>query len=398
MPSIGRFLGLVPAVLLAGALEAAAASFQFDNVIYEWPENGRRVTRPDSVLLSPDRDSDFAIEIFRSARRPPNVEAWLTSRMAELLGDDAQPEGDFPIQRLRQGEVSMVLAGQAVDGNPQMFFAILIGDRVELVRLDYRGDIVDMEAVVAKYVLPLVSSLRLVSAGAAPLLGPPTPGPLDGIYYAQGVGYGFAGLELAHHFLMLSGDGYFFEGLPEGIGTAGLDYGPVLAAQPDDAGTYRVDGDAIRFSYADGAVQELSFTPGADRLGIGSREYRITVPAEDGLLLEGRYSRGSYTQFSPGSGTVGGVYSGSRYMFGRDGQFTSDRYGGAFGNFETGTGDLRGGFATGAGPDVVAGTYRVEGGALVLTDSAGETVRHSLAIVVDGMIAIDGAIYLRDDD
>jgi hypothetical protein len=392
---------LVPALALATLLSggAHAASFQYDNVIYQWPEDARRSTNEDSVRLTLD-DADFAIRIFRSARSPADLQAWLTGQMAALVEEDETVEAAFPVTEQRQGGITYAIGGQSVDGMLQMGFALVIGDRAQMIVLDYWGDDGETQlgAVVEKYVQPMLSSLQFVSAGAEPLLGPPEPGPYDGVWYAQAMGYGLNGIELDHRFLMLSPEGWFFEDVPEGVGTPGFDFVAALAARPDDAGTYRVADGVLRFAYADGSVEEQSLAAGDEgTLVIDDVEYLALAPVADGLVLDGVYSRSSYTQFGPGTGIVGGTYIASSFAFTADGHYTAGHFAGTSASFETAAGDHTGGFTTGSDNPDVAGTYRVEAGVLVLTDSSGTTERRSLVVIVDGMIAIDGSVYLRDD-
>ncbi|MEZ5668281.1 MAG: hypothetical protein R3F55_12750 [Alphaproteobacteria bacterium] len=401
MPSVPavRFaiLLLASAPLATGA---GAATFQYDNVVYDWPDEGRRVVQDGWVRLTLDGDAPFAIRIFRSEQRPRDPAAWLERRMDFVVEDDETVDFRVPMDSLDLGAIPVTAGGQSVDGDMQLFMAMQVGDRIELVMLDYWGDnpADAVAALVEREVVPLMLSMRFVSEGAPPLLEPASPGPLDGVFYANTMGYGLNGIELQHHFLMLSADGYFFEDVPAGAGTAGFDFGAALSGRPDDAGTYRVAGDAIRFAYADGSVATMALSSGDGGLSIGERDYLALDPVPDGLVLEGSYSRQSFAQFGVGSGVSGGAYSGSYYSFGADGRFTADRSSGAFGSFENAAGDSQGGFAVRPQSDSAVGTYVVAGGALILTDTRGRVTVHSLAVVADGMIAIDGGIYLRPDD
>lgn len=389
--------------VLAAALvpaSAGAASFQFDDVIYDWPAEGRRSVGEDALTLGLD-DQDFAIRIYRSQPGADDLQAWLAGRMAALADPDAEVEAEFPVSEQRLGGITYALGGRHVGGSLEMYFALAIGGRAQLIALDYWGGSAETElaGLVDKYVQPMLSSLRFVSAGAEPLLAPPVPGPYDGIYYAQVMGYGLNGIEIDNRFLMLSAAGYFFEDLPDGVGTQAVDYRAALGRRPDDAGTYRLDGNVIRFSYADGSGEEHSVEAAADgTLAIGGVDYMPLAPVPDGLALSGRYRNSSYLQFGPGTGLVGGAYGASSYTFSADGRFSAERSAGAFANFETSAGDLTGGFASGSDAGAASGTYRVDAGALLLTDGAGAVRRLSLVVVADGLIAVDGVVYLRGDD
>ncbi len=405
-------------VLLTLCLPAATTSAeqrQFGNVLYTVPDGWMKgKTREQSVVILAKDDDKFEgyIHIFRGEDKPDDIEAWLKKRMRDVLDED---ERERNIQWIQTKEINQagghaVMGAMKVGKKVHTGVARKIGGRVEFFR--YRVRLPDDPDEQARFKNSMAAFLNLcltaefISEGAKPLIGDPTPGPLQGAFMGQRTTFGLDGaLNFVPTFFVFTKDGRFSDELPEGVAVAAFDPGDWLGTRPNDMGNYRVKGKQLTLHYADGRTEKesLDAIPDADEpLTLNGQTFaRIAAPA-DGTRLDGYFQSLHYSGFSPGSGVQGGMAVERGYTFKPGGTFTANRFAGAFGNFDTG-----GGFATHNKQGKIHGTYDIQDGLLLLTteekvEGKNKKMIGQLSIVSitnNKLIYLDGEQFLnRSDD
>ena len=264
------------------------------------------------------------------------------------------------------------------DGDPDRLIGLIAlrnGGRAELLAAEaetpegLKAGMADLAAV--------AEDARFVSAGAAPLEPPAAPGPLAGIWGGSHTTLGNElGADLTLQLVSRTESrrytfypsGHFAAGVSDGVGGVGaFVYDDAVARRTDDVGTYRVGPEAVALSYASGRTAELA------RQGELLRDGPVLLAPlripPDGFTFDGTTSRASHSSF--GGGAMMRVHSSAthRTEYRRDGTYATTRD-----SFTSGTG---GGVvvATGGGPDVERGIYRVAGGELARTDPGGDVDR-----------------------
>ncbi len=157
-------------------------------------------------------------------------------------------------------------------------------------------------------ILPMIETARFVSEGAAPLMPPPQPGGLQGVYWGTHTYWTFGldmmmQMQIGHHWLTFWPDGTFYDGTPPN-GTAPFAPADLLARADMSWGTYREEGGRLILSYASGEVAEWQVS----ETGFEQDDTYIS-PVEvlaDGTRINGSVSTFFYSGFSPGSGISGG--------------------------------------------------------------------------------------------
>jgi hypothetical protein len=241
-------------------------------------------------------------------------------------------------------------------------------------------------------VLPMFTSLQFLSEGAASLMPEPVPGDLQGVWWGwhQGTSIGIDGMmriDVNQRRMVFWADGYFYDGTPPN-GLLPLDATALMGAGNGDFGTYVEDGGKIVLTFASGAKEELEMI-GNEGLNDGDNElYRVETVADD-TFLDGGVSSFFYSGFTPGSGVEGGVTSASSTTFFPDGTYTGESFGGAFGNFTDGAGNLTGGFSTGGDGNATGGRYEIKNGLLIQYPDDGSPPSASLVMDTDSGIIID---------
>ncbi|RYI21296.1 MAG: hypothetical protein EON48_08445, partial [Acetobacteraceae bacterium] len=375
---------LTLALIAALAVPAAAETRQHGNVIFDIPpgwETGG--TRDDGSLILrselPNDECEYCvIYITPGERTTGRADAWVSGQTRRFIDADDTPEITVmvkpDISNLNGRPAAML--GQKVDSDLQILFAIQLFGRMELIGFEAsaydEADVAEGMKVFQRDVLPLVDGARFVSEGADPLLPPPEPGPLTGLYWGYSTSWmmgldGMMSLQLDHQFLVFWPDGRFYEGTPP-QGLSSFDPGPSLDRGDMDWGSYRVDGDRLALAYASGETSELSVA--GDTLVRGEATLYKVEPLADGTKVDGSLSTFFYTGFTPGSGLEGGVSASNYIAFNPDGTWTHDRSGGASAGFVDGAGNTTGGFATGSKASV-AGRYEVKDGLMIRTPDDG---------------------------
>ncbi len=389
--------------LMAFPLDAARGDkpsrgpFQFGGVIYQMPAGAgweRGHHKGHVAIYNFDLDPSIVIELHRGERTERDIERWLAERMKASLDDDERVKKSMPVNKKEFGKRQVAMSGQILNGGQvQLHAALRVGDRLEHVFAVSQID----EASAARFsstFTEFLGSLKFVGDDAKPLMSPPRPGPLEGIYYSSRMSYGIGGLETAHDFYFFSKAGWFFEGVPESRSLSVFDPATAFLEEPRDCGAYELSGKKLVLRFASGDREELDFETDGDGLKLGDRRFQRVDPPADGARIEGTFSTIRFASFTPGSGVVGGVGGGGYHSFKKDGTYETDRWSTAFGNFESAAGDHQGGFSVGNSKNEKRGVYEIKDGLLKIKLSTGETSVQSILLVGDAMLFLDGGVYL----
>ena len=436
-------LAVLLVALAAGSAAGSAAArdyagpYQYDNVIYTPPPGWKKGrTSADNVILLNGEDGRYEyLRIYRSRPLPPDVSAWLRTFMAgDASGDRETVDKVLDVTPVQIGSRGAMLgASRMNDGDVRFYLAVTVGDGLELVRFEGGGD--DEEELrqtttsFQQIVDPFVNAMRFVSAGAAPLLGPPTPGPLEGIYFGSQLDLGFnMQMTMRSTVYVFDRQGRFLSDLPDGRSPQNVDFARAMRETPDDAGHYEIVGDKIVLRHADGETDEEEFewdeddgpppvanplapptnplagpanplAGGAVQASADRRNIRIgdwlnpVEPLPDGTPLDGTFSSMFYSSTGfAGSDNFTSVSGGSSYGFTPAGRFSTDGFVGFSGS--AGGGDAvttYGGYSE--KPDK-AGTYVVKDGVITLTFLDGTVETKSAVLVGDSLLYLDGSQYL----
>lgn len=397
------------AAVLAGP--AAAAPRQHGNMIYD-PPPGWTVGRSEGgvqVLLydgPEERCAYCSILLGPGAPAQGDLAGWLAAQ-APLLLDEEDRESLRIVQPSGAGSPGRrpIALMSAWVGNDLFFaFALQAGDRYEVMAFKGYGydeeEIARTSAFLQSDETRFLDEIRYVSEGAAPLMPPPAPGSLSGLWWGWTTSYGLnldmtMRMDVDHRTLAFWPEGYFYDGTPPG-GLARPDTAALRAAWDEGWGTYREQGGQVVLTYVTGETETL--TPSGD--GWTDRDGRALGPVEplpDGFLLSGGISSFHYSGFTPGSGIEGGVSSSSSTTFLPDGTYTGESFGGAFGNLTDGAGTTTGGFATSGPGDAQGGRYKVRDGLAILRPADGGPERRLLAYrLPDGGIMLDDQLLESD--
>jgi hypothetical protein len=379
----------------------AAETRQHGNLIFDIPKGWELGgTRDDgSLILRSDLPNDeceyCVVYITAGERATGRADIWVSGQTRRFIDADDSPK----ITPLVEPEIANLkgrpaaMLGQKVDSDLQVLFAIQLFGRMELIGFEAsaydEADVAEGMTVFQRDVLPMIEGARFVSEGAAPLLPPPEPGPLQGLYWGFNTGWtvqldGTMMMELYHRHLTFWPSGMFYDGTPP-LGALSPDAPTLLADGDMDWGSYKVDGSRLILTFASGEVEVLALGEGEAILN-GDRTMYPVEPLADGSRIDGSLSSMFYSGFSPGSGISGGVSASSLTSFNPDGTWSGDSSGGGFGNFESG-GDLTGGFAT-SSENAVSGTYEVKNGLIIRNYADGRPATHDLIYRVDDEIYI----------
>jgi hypothetical protein len=273
--------------------------------------------------------------------------------------------------------------GLTVDNDLQILMAFETKDSFELVAFQGyaydEGEIKKSMQVFQSEAMPIITGLKFVSQGAKTLLPDPQPGDMEGHWWGWYTAWragldGTMQMDIDTRSIIFWHDGYFYDGTPpDGLKPVNRD--GLVTAGNTEFGTYAVSGGTLTLTYADGHSEDL--TREGDGWSDGDRTLaQVKVPA-DGMKVDGIISSFNYSGFTPGSGTVGGVASGSDTTFRPDGTYEGSSFAGVSGNFENGTGDITGGFTTSSDKSR-SGRYEVRDGLLIRTPDDGSAPTESL--------------------
>lgn len=382
---------LLLALYLCLVTPLAAETRQHGNVIFDVPPGWKPgATREDGTLILwsdlPNDECEFCrIYITPGTRTGGRADAWVATQSRRFIDEDDTPT----ISILVEPEVANLagrpaaMLGQKVDSDLQILFAIQLFGRMELIGFEAaaydEADVAEGMKVFQRDVAPMVEAARFVSEGAKPLLPPPEPGPLQGLYWGYSTYWstqldGMMTMQFDHQFLVFWPDGRFYDGTPP-QGLSGFDPASALDRGDMSWGSYRVAGDTLTLSYASGETAELALD--RETLVKGEATLSKVEPLPDGTKIDGSLSTFFYSGFTPGSGLEGGVSASNYTAFQPDGTWTHERSGGANAGLVDGTGTTTGGFAT-SSTNSEAGRYEVKDGLLIRTPNDGSAPQSAL--------------------
>jgi hypothetical protein len=212
---------LVLALATCLALPVAAETRQHGNVIFDIPAGWKLgATQDDGTLILwsdlPNDECEYCrIYITPGFRATGRADTWARTQTRRFIDLDETPE----ITPLVQPEVMNLkgrpaaMLGQKVDSDLQILFAIQLFGRMELIGFEAsaydEADLTEGMTVFQRDVVPMIEGARYVSEGAKPLLPPPEPGPLQGLYWGYSTFWmmgldGMMSLQLDHQFLLLA--------------------------------------------------------------------------------------------------------------------------------------------------------------------------------------------------
>ena len=395
----GRCCSVLLLVLVALAAPVSAradqAARQFANLIFQpppgWAWDGQRADGRVELAYKggPGRCKNCMIVLDKGNRTAWPIEAWQEA-LARTFFEDTTPVS--PPQRMWErlgGWPVHILARQARDDGGQdtfqVFFAIGLPQRHELLgftaEVNSQAELNRAIGVINADVLPMIARMRYESQGAAPLIGLPVPGNLRGPWYGSQLYNRYNGLtgslELAldtELYTFFPG-GRFYRGVPPS-GTGPINYQALVRAGELGLGNYRVVGDKIVLRFADGPVGTLQMIGGnAIRSGRVTMYQKAVPPA--GYRFDGTIHSVSYTGFSTGLGSTGGVSSEHTQVFRKDGTVIDSLFVGVSGSDPDG-----GGFSGGEENPKAVGRYQVQNGRIVITPPTGDPL--STWILFDG--------------
>lgn len=374
------FLLLAACTLTLCAAPASAETRQFANIVYELPEGWKPNGETDGRLElrydgDGDRCADCRVLIDPGAAGGGPVREWRDAIAAP--GKTMRVLGNPQLRQDSIGEwpVEVMLRQIEDDGRAkfQAYFAIDLPERNELVI--FEGSARDEEtfnrslAMLNEAVAPMLNGLRFVSEGAAPVLGPPEPGVLEGPWFGTAIRNQYNGLSgtldlvVDQELVTFYAEGRFFYGIPPG-GAGPLDFEGLVALGETGLGNYAVTDGKVELRFADGDVSRMRIVNDST-IGAGRVDLHPARFAPDGFHFAGVIRSVRYTSFGPG--VSGGVGSESSQVFRSDGTYTDSSFTGASGSFDTG-----GGFTTMTGRPEQAGRYEVADGLITLTPPDGE--------------------------
>jgi hypothetical protein len=372
-------------LLLTLACPLAAETRQHGNLIYIIPpgweigavwDGGTQILRSE---LPEDECEYCRIYVSPGTKTGGKVVDWVTTQSRRFVEED---ESDPPeVTPMTASGVTNIkgrpgaMLGQTVDGDIQVLVAIQLFGRMELVA--FEGPASDPDELAASMqvferdVMPLVEGLRFVSEGADPLLPPPKPGPLTGVWWGTtnwwSLGLdGMMTLEIDHHWLTFWPDGTFYDGTPPS-GTAPFVQDSLIAAGDMDWGSYEVDGATLTLSYASGQVE--TYDVKEDAFLQGDKRMDVINLLADGTKLNGMVSTIFVSGFTPGIGVSGGMTSMTDTRYNPDGTWEFGSYTGASSTFDNGSG-----FSTGSERSE-SGKYEVKDGLVIRYAKDGSIAR-----------------------
>lgn len=369
---------LVYAALFAAlTTPAMAETRQTGNLIFDIP-NGwdAPVERDGRTTLWSDLPNDRCeycrLLIGPEAAKSGSLADWLTRERLAVVDEDERD--DWQVSRpakLSGGNdrFPTAILGQTDGDDLQLLIAIEAGTRYYLIGLQGSAgedDLKETLGVAGEVLMPWMAGMKFVSAGAKPLLGPPAPGDMTGMWWGwrmdSTVGIdGMMKMENSYRHVIFWPDGTFHDGTPPG-GTASPDRAALVKGPLTDWGNYTTKGNTVTLGYADGRSETMT------RKGSGweldDYELAEAAPLKDGAKLNGKISSTHFTGMVPGTGT-GGVGGGSETAFKPDGSYTGSSFGGGFGSFEAG-----GGYAVSSDRQT-GGRYEVKDGLLIFRPTGG---------------------------
>jgi hypothetical protein len=195
---------------------------------------------------------------------------------------------------------------------------------------------------------------------------PPSKAIAHGIYFRLKSAFWGGRLSFEQDHWVFWNDGRFYNDVPKG-GLEGFGFVQAWKAEPKSTGIYAIEGDKIRFSYADGSQSEEEFKRDKEGIHIGGLFTSKQKAFPKDARIAGSWSGGN----SVGGGTATYVGYARSLTLRKDGTFDSS----SIGSFSV-TGDTTttsGGSENGSG-----GTYALSGNTLTLKHKDGKATRHTV--------------------
>jgi hypothetical protein len=369
---------LVASPALAGD---SAEPRRFGNVIFQlpagwdtWVHNEGEADVPVARLQNDDDDADDP-DVLIALGEPFSgdtaaLQAWAAKRLNDYCDADErfEPAG-WKAMHNPTGARILIGGGRIVDAGDGDLEELVVaavfraGDRAELIFVRLPRREAEVQAARASTLLSgHVESLAFVSLGAKPLLGAPTPGPYEGLWWGSRldlvpeIGGGLS-TRMSHATYTFRRDGTFYDGIPPG-GIHDFDPAALAMTHTQDVGHYHVVGDIVQLRYASGETDELDITDSGGLQDGGRLMFRVRVPP-DGFRFAGARYTVRYTPLAAGIGESAGVSSSSTMRFARDGTFGRRAFTSVTGHHEHVSYHTQSDSAD-------SGTYHLRGGELTL--------------------------------
>jgi len=230
--------GILLVVLCSQPASAHAQSLQYHDTIYTLPDQWvSGAVRADHVNLIQNAGDQLRLIEMKAAIKIPESESRLLEWIDESL-KESMPSYDLDSFGRRKddivnrhGQVTERFSFRSSDARLRIACLHVGTEYANLViyetfRSDQQTASVELENEYANTFLPFCQNLRFVSQGAKPLLGKPTPGELDGIYFQDS--------SHINHF---------------------------LSSHSGKPGNYIIKGTKITFDFANGYSKTVDFKP-----------------------------------------------------------------------------------------------------------------------------------------
>jgi hypothetical protein len=364
------------AFLLAAA-PAHADNRQFGNVVFDTTANWRNGANRDGVQILIHESDEVCqycyMYVALGSEKQGDVTSFLESQAQRFVdeddrGDEQIVQGPGPIMI---GDRQAAMMGLKVRGTIMVMVAVDLPDRYEL--FGFEGVATDEETMTASLdtfqseALPVIFSATYLSEGAEPVMPPPEPGDMQGIWWGWDTTtkLGLDGMmktDINYRKIVFWPDGYFYDGSPP-LGLKPLDPAALIATGDMDFGTYRIGADGLTLSYADGSTEVLE-QDGTD-WSDGSTALSRVEPLADGETLDGTLSSSSYSSSAPGTGVSISSAGFAFTAFHPDGTYESSSSGSVAGNIDSviDPNVSVGGFGS-TSESAASGTYEIRDGLL----------------------------------
>ncbi|WP_157971162.1 hypothetical protein [Pseudogemmobacter bohemicus] len=365
---------ILPALIMPAS--ARAELRQHGNTVFTLPEGwytGRREENGTLIILPrlKEDECEFCrVWIARSQVKTGAPERLLARNLRLFLdADEPDPELIGEVSVSQEGRHKVAMQALKSGRDVQILLAVEIADRTEFYgfEADSRDEqkIAESLEVFARDIVPMILTARYLTEGVRPVLGPPIPGGVSGVWQGTGTRWSLGidmmmKMDLVSELFVFWEDGTFYDGTPP-TGIAPFDRVAALRSGDMSFGNYRIEGGRLILSYADGQSDARKLGQGGIAQGFDctdSATCNMVKPMPDGTKINGRIESFIHTGFSPNSGLSGGTTFSSTLYYAPDGRWSYDSFGGASVSFETG------GYAGGS-TTAKSGRYRVANGTVI---------------------------------
>lgn len=244
--------------------------------------------------------------------------------------------------------------------------------------------------------LPLCQNLKFVSQGAKPLLGKPTPGELEGVYFHD--------TPVINHFLsshsgevlVFSKSGHFFAGLPRSTSAERISFERALKYQPASSGNYVIKGNKISFDFANGFSRIVDFKQAKDGfiLEMGS-EFQAVIALKNGKRLNGIWENYGNQMYDANEMMRGDMGRPKKIEFTADGQYRATQFYGFEKDASGKLNDVAGRLKPTNGEAASSGSYVIKDGTIEFTNGSGRVTELNIVYINDSAMVVGGRRYER---